>query len=72
MVTGIMFRPARESSIARRRRAAFTGLLNQLPSDTGFGFVLVQHLDPQHESALTQLLARATTMPVHEDQYAAL
>ena len=45
---------------------AFTQLLNQLPLDTGFGFVLVQHLDPQHESALTQLLARATAMPVHE------
>ena len=29
-------------------------------------FVLVQHLDPEHESALTQLLARATKMPVRE------
>jgi len=37
-----------------------------LPTDTGLGFVLVQHLDPQHESALTQLLARATSMPVRE------
>lgn len=45
---------------------AFTELLQQLPVDTGFGFVLVQHLDPQHESALTQLLARATAMPVLE------
>jgi two-component system CheB/CheR fusion protein len=45
---------------------AFTQLLKQLPIDTGFGFVLVQHLDPLHESALTQLLARATAMPVHE------
>ena len=45
---------------------AFTQLLKHLPLDTGFGFVLVQHLDPQHESALTQLLARATAMPVHE------
>ncbi len=45
---------------------AFTHLLNQLPVDTGFGFVLVQHLDPQHDSALAQLLARATAMPVHE------
>src|SRR6185437_7175301 len=26
----------------------------------------VQHLDPQHESALTQLLTRTTSMPVHE------
>ncbi len=45
---------------------AFTQLLKHLPLDTGFGFVLVQHLDPQHESALAQLLARATAMPVHE------
>ena len=29
-------------------------------------FVLVQHLDPSHESALTQLLARITSMPVRE------
>src|SRR5580698_9141190 len=45
---------------------AFTHLLKQLPIDTGLGFVLVQHLDPLHESALTQLLARATSMPVRE------
>lgn len=30
------------------------------------GFVLVQHLDPDHDSALTQLLARGTKMPVIE------
>ena len=29
-------------------------------------FVLVQHLDPQHESALTQLLGRAISLPVLE------
>jgi PAS domain S-box-containing protein len=45
---------------------AVTQLLKHLPVDTGFGFVLVQHLDPQHESTLTQLLARATAMPVAE------
>ena len=45
---------------------ALTLLLNHLPIDTGFGFVLVQHLDPEHESALTKLLARATTLPVTE------
>lgn len=41
-------------------------LLKHLPLDTGFGFVLVQHLDPRHESALTQLLKPATSMPVCE------
>src|SRR5882672_944905 len=45
---------------------AFTELLKHLPLDTGMGFVLVQHLDPQHESALTQILTRATSMPVRE------
>ena len=45
---------------------AFTELLKHLPLDTGMGFVLVQHLDPQHESTLPQLLARATSMPVRE------
>ncbi len=45
---------------------AFTQLLAHLPLDTGMGFVLVQHLDPDHESALTQILSRATRMPVSE------
>jgi CheB methylesterase len=29
---------------------AFTQLLSCLPSDTGMAFVLIQHLDPQHDS----------------------
>ena len=37
-----------------------------MPSDTGMAFVLVQHLDPQHESMLTELVARTTEMPVKE------
>jgi len=45
---------------------AFTELLKHLPLDTGMGFVLVQHLDPQHESALTQILTRVTSLPVRE------
>jgi len=45
---------------------AFTQLLQKLSSDTGMSFVLVQHLDPNHESALTSLLSRATSMPVRE------
>ena len=45
---------------------AFTELLQHLPLDTGMGFVLVQHLDPHHESALTHLLTRATSLPVRE------
>ncbi len=45
---------------------AFTQLLKGLPSRTGMAYVLVQHLDPTHESALTELLARATEMPVRQ------
>jgi chemotaxis response regulator CheB len=45
---------------------AFTHLLENLPTNTGMGFVLVQHLDPDHNSALTQLLSRATSLPVRE------
>ncbi|HYG33837.1 MAG TPA: chemotaxis protein CheB, partial [Clostridia bacterium] len=45
---------------------AFTNLLQHLPVDTGMAFVLIQHLDPNHESALAQLLSRATAMPVRE------
>jgi two-component system, chemotaxis family, CheB/CheR fusion protein len=45
---------------------AFTELLTHLPLDTGMAFVLVQHLDPKHESALAEILARATALPVQE------
>ncbi|MEE3716229.1 chemotaxis protein CheB [Tumidithrix elongata RA019] len=45
---------------------AFTQLLKHLPSDTGMAFVLIQHLDPDHKSLLTELLARQTQMPVCE------
>ncbi|MGZ9189196.1 MAG: chemotaxis protein CheB, partial [Nitrospira sp.] len=45
---------------------AFTQLLARLPLDTGMGFVLVQHLDPDHPSALTEILSRATSLPVRE------
>ena len=45
---------------------AFTLLLQHLPPDTGMGFILVQHLNPIHESALTKLLSKATSMAVHE------
>ena len=38
-------------------------LLRQLPHGTGMAFVLVQHLDPNHESMLPALLQKATPMP---------
>ena len=45
---------------------AFRELLKALPPDTGMAFVLVQHLDPGHESMLARLLSNATAMPVAE------
>ncbi|HXN47720.1 MAG TPA: chemotaxis protein CheB [Bryobacteraceae bacterium] len=43
---------------------AFSELLRYLPPETGMAFVLVQHLDPHHESILADLLANYTHMPV--------
>jgi two-component system CheB/CheR fusion protein len=45
---------------------AFGELLAHLPADTGMAFLLVQHLDPHHESRLSDLLSRNTEMPVLE------
>ena len=45
---------------------AFRQLLGALPIDTGMAFVLVQHLDPSHESILAELLAKGSRMPVSE------
>ena len=36
------------------------------PANSGMAFVLVQHLDPNHASLLTEILQRTTTMPVVE------
>ncbi|HEY9633594.1 MAG TPA: chemotaxis protein CheB, partial [Coleofasciculaceae cyanobacterium] len=47
---------------------AFTQLLNYLPTNTGMAFVIVQHMAPEPESALSVILGRATEMPVHEAQ----
>ncbi|MDB5050073.1 MAG: ATPase, partial [Fibrobacteres bacterium] len=45
---------------------AFRQLLANLPESTGMAFVLVQHLDPIHESHLSEILSRMTKMPVRE------
>ncbi|HWP12592.1 MAG TPA: chemotaxis protein CheB, partial [Ramlibacter sp.] len=45
---------------------AFMQLLHALPEHTGMAFVLVQHLDPRHDSRLPDLLAKATRMQVLE------
>lgn len=45
---------------------ALQEIFKQLPSDTGMAFVVIQHLDPKHDSALNIILARGTKMTVSE------
>ena len=45
---------------------AFTHLFQSLPRDPGLAFILVQHLAPDHKSALVQLLTQHTSMLVEE------
>ena len=45
---------------------AVVHLLANLPSDTGIAFVLIQHLDPTHESLSAEILSRKTPMSVKE------
>ena len=43
---------------------AFSELLRALSANTGMAFVLVQHLDPLHDSQLPEILQQTTAMPV--------
>lgn len=45
---------------------AFEQFFHHIPPDSGMAFVLVPHLDPHHASLLTEILQRATVMPVVE------
>ncbi len=45
---------------------AFKELLTSLPAKTGMAYVLVPHLDPDHQSVLTEILSRITKIPVAE------
>jgi two-component system CheB/CheR fusion protein len=45
---------------------AFSNLLRALPSDPGVALVFIPHLDPTHESAMVELLARTTSLPVRQ------
>ncbi len=44
---------------------AFQTLLSHLPERHDLALVLVQHLDPDHESLLPELLSKRTRTPVH-------
>src|SRR5580698_9347340 len=39
-------------------------LLDALPAHNGMAFIIVQHLDPSHDSMMVDLLAGHTPMPV--------
>jgi two-component system CheB/CheR fusion protein len=45
---------------------AFMDLVSAIPAGTGMAFVLIQHLDPRHDSMLVNILAGAATIPVLE------
>jgi two-component system, chemotaxis family, CheB/CheR fusion protein len=45
---------------------ALTQLFSKIPKDTGMAFLVVQHLDPHHESRLPELLSRLTSVRVTE------
>src|SRR6266545_1959150 len=43
---------------------ALQAFFERMPVDTGMAFVIIQHLDPEHETLMPELLARHTSMPV--------
>ena len=45
---------------------AFKQLIKAIPIDSGMAYILVQHLDPNHESILSELLQKITLIPIQE------
>jgi two-component system CheB/CheR fusion protein len=45
---------------------AFTQLLESLPINGGMGYVLIQHLDANHISRLSEILSKSTSIPIYE------
>jgi two-component system CheB/CheR fusion protein len=45
---------------------AFKSLIKAIPENSGMAYMLVQHLDPAHESILPEILQRVTKIPVLE------
>src|SRR4051812_7234939 len=44
---------------------AISEVLKRLPVPCNLAVVIVQHLDPNHDSLLVELLSRVTPLPVH-------
>ncbi|MCF0057109.1 chemotaxis protein CheB [Dyadobacter sp. CY356] len=45
---------------------AFKQFLKAIPENSGMAYVLIQHLDPSHESILPEILGKVTNIPVNE------
>jgi len=45
---------------------AFTRFFRAMPPDSGMAFVVIQHLDPTHESLTAELPGKHTRMPVRQ------
>jgi len=45
---------------------AFKRLIKAIPEDSGMAYILVQHMEPTHESILSDLLQKVTPIPVLE------
>lgn len=45
---------------------AFIEFFSALPSKSGMAFVLIQHLPPDRESLISDILSKRTEMPVHQ------
>jgi two-component system CheB/CheR fusion protein len=45
---------------------AINQFFDNIPEDTGFSFVVIQHLSPDYKSLMAELLAKHTEMQVHE------
>ncbi|MBW4709379.1 PAS domain S-box protein [Roseobacter sp. YSTF-M11] len=43
---------------------AYSDFFAAMPGDSGMAFVLIHHVDPDHESLMAELLAKHTDMPV--------
>lgn len=48
---------------------AILSMLECLPAETGAAYVVLQHLSPNHESILPELLERKSKMPVHKVEH---
>jgi len=45
--------------------SALEQFFDNMPTDTGMAFVVIQHLSPDFKSLMDDLLSRHTTMPIH-------